>query len=55
MGKNLTQFQKHKDPNILTGKEKKDQYYYFENPGPSGELVGKWDGKKFLVPGDEGF
>ena len=55
MGKNLTQFQKHKDPNILTGKEKKDQYYYFENPGPGGELVGKWDGKKFLVPGDEGF
>jgi hypothetical protein len=55
MGKNLTQFQKHKDPNILTGKEKKDQYYYFENPGPGGELVGKWDGKKFLVPGDKGF
>ena len=55
MGKNITQFQKHKDPNILTGKEKKDQYYYFENPGPGGELVGKWDGKKFLVPGDEGF
>jgi len=55
MGKNLTQFQKHKDPNILTGKEKKDQYYYFENPGPNGELIGKWDGKKFLVPGDEGF
>lgn len=55
MGKNLTQFQKHKDPNILTGKEKKGQYYYFENPGPGGELIGKWDGKKFLVPGDEGF
>lgn len=55
MGKNLTQFQKHKDPNILTGKEKKDQYYYFENPGPGGELIGKWDGNKFLVPGDKGF
>jgi hypothetical protein len=55
MKKDITQFQKHLDPLMITGKEKKGQYYYFGKPGPNGELVGRWDGKKFLLPDDEGF
>jgi hypothetical protein len=55
MKKDITQFQKHPDPLMITGKEKKGQYYYFGKPGPNGELIGKWDGKKFLLPDDEGF
>jgi hypothetical protein len=55
MNKNISQFQKHLDPLMITGKEKKGQYYYFGKPGPNGELVGRWDGKKFLLPSDEGF
>ena len=55
MNKDIAQFQKHLDPLMVTGKEKKGQYYYFGKPGPNGELVGRWDGKKFLLPSDEGF
>lgn len=46
---------KHPDPTQTTGDEVTNQYYYFEKEGPGGEFFGKWDGKKFLLPGEEGF
>ena len=46
---------KHPDPTKTTGSEVKGRYYYFEKEGPGGEFIGKWDGEKFLVPGDKGF
>jgi hypothetical protein len=55
MGKDMKDFKKQNNPQEKTGKEIKGQYYYFANPGPGGELVGRWDGNKFLVPGDKGF
>jgi hypothetical protein len=55
MGKDIKDFKKQNNPEEKTGKEIKGQYYYFANPGPGGELVGRWDGNKFLVPGDKGF
>ncbi len=46
---------KHPDPTKTTGNEVKDRYYYFEKEGPAGEFIGKWDGKKFILPGEENF
>ena len=46
---------KHPDPTQTTGDEVTNQYYYFEKEGPGGEFFGRWDGKKFLLPGEEGF
>ena len=46
---------KHPDPTKTTGSEVKNKYYYFEKAGPSGEVMGKWNGKKFILPGEEGF
>jgi len=46
---------KHPDPTKTTGNEVKDRYYYFEKEGPAGEFIGKWDGKKFVLPGEENF
>jgi len=55
MNKDIKDFKKQDNPRIKTGNEIKNQYYYFAKPEPGDPLVGKWDGKKFLVPGDEGF
>ena len=46
---------KHPDPTKTTGNEKKGNYYYFEKAGPGGEVMGKWDGNKFILPGEKGF
>ncbi len=46
---------KHPDPTKTTGDEVVGKYYYFEKAGPEGELMGKWDGEKFILPGEKGF
>ena len=46
---------KHPDPTKTTGNEVVGKYYYFEKPGPGGEVMGKWDGEKFILPGEKGF
>ena len=55
MNKNLTEFQKHTSPKEKPVNPKIGQYYYFSTPGDQGEVVGRWNGKAFLVPGDKGF
>ena len=55
MGKDMKDFKKQDNPRIKTGDEIKGQYYYFANPKPGDSLVGRWNGKEFLVPGDKGF
>ena len=44
-----------KDPNKITGDEVVGRYYYFEKPGSKGEVMGRWDGKQFILPGESGF
>jgi len=46
---------KHPDPTKTTGDEIVGKYYYFEKAGPEGEVMGKWDGEKFILPGEKGF
>jgi len=46
---------KHPDPTKTTGDEVVGKYYYFEKAGPEGEVMGKWDGEKFILPGEKGF
>jgi hypothetical protein len=46
---------KHPDPTKTTGNEIVGKYYYFEKAGPEGEVMGKWDGEKFILPGEKGF
>ena len=46
---------KHPDPTTTTGDEVVGKYYYFEKAGPEGEVIGKWDGEKFILPGEKGF
>ena len=46
---------KHPDPTKTTGDEVVGKYYYFEKAGPGGEVMGKWDGEKFILPGEKGF
>ena len=46
---------KHPDPTTTTGDEVVGKYYYFEKAGPEGEVMGKWDGEKFILPGEKGF
>ena len=46
---------KHPDPTQTTGNEIEGQYYFFEKEGPGGEVMGRWDGEKFVLPGEEGF
>ena len=45
----------HPDPPKTTGDEVVGKYYYFEKAGPEGEVMGKWDGEKFILPGEKGF
>ena len=52
---NIENVSKHPDPTKTTGNEKKGNYYYFEKAGPGGEVMGKWDGNKFILPGEKGF
>ena len=49
------QIVKHPDPTKTTGNEVVGKYYYFEKAGPGGEVMGKWDGEKFILPGEKGF
>ena len=44
-----------KDPNKITGDEVVGRYYYFEKPGSKGEVMGRWDGEQFILPGESGF
>ena len=44
---------KHPDPTKTTGDEVVGKYYYFEKAGPEGEVMGKWDGEKFILPGEK--
>jgi DNA-binding ferritin-like protein len=46
---------KHPDPTKTTGDEIVGKYYFFEKAGPEGEVMGRWDGKKFILPGEKGF
>jgi hypothetical protein len=52
--KKLKDFKEHPG-DVLTGQEQKGQYYYFKKT-PSGlSKIGKWDGKRFIEPGEKGF
>ena len=46
---------KHPDPTKTTGDEIVGKYYFFEKAGPEGEVMGRWDGEKFILPGEKGF
>lgn len=52
--KKLKDFKEHPG-DTLTGEEQKGQYYYFKKTPPSLSRIGKWDGKRFIEPGEKGF
>ena len=52
--KNLKDFKQHPGDK-LTGAEEKGQYYYFKKQSPNLPRIAKWDGKKFIGPGERGF